>query len=183
MRGNHLHTCSSRRAPNLVRWVLALVLLVSGLPHAAAGEPPDLSGTWSHDPIEAEAGQSISVVGECWFFGGQPGSNAHPRLARHFPPGTTGEPMSKSIVLPVAADGSFSGELPIPLWFPAGEYRLSVSCSVADQNWQLGDYEPFTVTAGPFAPPPTTAPATTATSAPTPPPPPPPIPAVPTYTG
>lgn len=133
-------------------------------------------------------GISIGLSGTCWWLG-IPNEAAFIRLARIV---TDGElPFDTSIELPVRSNGSFSGQLVVPVEAPQGEYTLSLNCRTEDQFTAFFDTT-FTVAGDPIT---TTSTSSTTTTVVQPPggggasieppiaPPAIPSPGTPTYTG
>ena len=111
--------------------VLAVVAPVLGVPAAAeedhaheeAGEPGPSGVPFTSSPDAGRTGTTVEVAGEgCFLVGSdEPGEGVVVRLKSH------GEVLAYATV-PVAADGTWSGELPVPAGTPARTHHLEARC-------------------------------------------------------
>ncbi|MBI2710295.1 MAG: hypothetical protein HYX34_11460 [Actinobacteria bacterium] len=147
--------------PRILILIAAVVaaLVVAAPPVAAVVRPQvsDTTSTLNISPDSGPPGTAISVSGSC-VFRGVPSERAYIR-GHHV---TVRFDFYQYI--PVASDGTYSGELMVPVDAPTGAYHISLSCLRADTVF--GDaQQPFTVTPG--IGPSTTTTTTATTTAPT----------------
>lgn len=118
---------------------VALVLLAVG-PSVTA---QDGAVTFERSPASGPPGTVIAVSGTGCLLGGEPADFAFVLAFNLL--GSPNPPFDFSARLPVEADGSFSGELTVPLDALPEEYRLGGHCALQDQAFGSFD-APFTVT-------------------------------------
>jgi hypothetical protein len=145
----------------LVFVVGTIGLALVGSAALAAAQQAEPTSTLSSSPASGAGGSSIALEGTCRI-GSQPATAAVVHLtSEQIPAGS--KPVNIFVDLTVASDGTFQGEIGVPVDAPAGTYAVSLACLSGDQEW--GDkVNPFTVTSS--AVPTTSAPSPTTTTVP-----------------